>query len=134
MGQPQQRNDRNRSSLKIEFMSPPSIKVKGARQLPTPAPMHNQNVNKGRSRIGAKKFRNVTALLGNEPAPKPAQSGYNSPASSTTSSVPEKDSTKLSKSQRAKLRKRKKEAQKYFNCSPFFVVYGSFGACVFVCF
>merc|ERR1712154_521605 len=103
-------------SLEIEFMSPPQIKVKGARELPTPE--HNQNVNRGRPRIGSKKkFKDVTASLVMEPAP--AQSGYNSPVSSTTSSVTAKDKAKLSKSQRAKLRKRlakerKKEAQKYF--------------------
>merc|ERR1712130_698459 len=75
----QQQQQRNRSSLEIEFMSPPPIKVKGARELPTS--VHNQNVNRGRPRIGSKKkFKDVTASLVMEP--QPAQTGYNSPVSS----------------------------------------------------
>merc|ERR1711902_115966 len=123
MPQQQQRNSRFDMPSDIEFMRPPQIKVKGARKLPThrrmDRPVHNQNVNRARVRNGSrKKFHNVTASL----AMGPVQSGYNSPVSSTTSSSqqhqhvqPGKNKAKLSKSQRARMRKRlakerKKEA------------------------
>merc|ERR1712056_33841 len=102
----------------IECMRPPQIKVKGARKLSTrkkmDRPVHKLNVNTTRNR--SRKFHNVTASL----AMGPVQSGYNSPVSSTTTSSTGKQHVKLSKSQRARMRKRlakerKKEAQQYYS-------------------
>merc|ERR1719297_731218 len=102
--QQQQLNSRFNMPSDIEFMKPPQIKVKGARKLSVRNKMdrqvHKQNVN--RARNGSRKFTNVTASL----AMGPVQSGYNSPVSSTTTSSTGKSQMKLSKSQRARMRKR----------------------------
>merc|ERR1712156_866865 len=104
MSQQQQTNSRFNMPPDIEFMKPPQIKVKGARKLSTrkkmDRPVHKQNVN--RARNGSRKFHNVTASLGMGTV----QSGYNSPVSSTTTSSTGKNQVKLSKSQRARMRKR----------------------------
>merc|ERR1712157_96464 len=106
--------------------------VKGARKPAKPSPparketvrpVHHQknerNPEQQPRKQPTEQNKNAEAMM------KPAQTGYGSPVSSSASSPqqqqdqPGKDKAKLSKSQRAKMRKRlakqrKKEAQKYF--------------------
>merc|ERR1712190_6626 len=124
--------DRRQPESRIHFMKPPVMKVKGARKCAKPSPpasketvrpVHHQKNGKNHSAQKQPKQpeqnKNAEAMM------KPAQTGYGSPLSSAASSPqqkqdqPGKDKAKLSKSQRAKMRKRlakqrKKEAQKYF--------------------
>merc|ERR1719336_3271629 len=111
-------------------MKPPAMKVKGERKTAAPAsktmvrPVHHQK--NGKNHSAQKPPKQPTEQNKNaEAMTKPAQTGYGSPVSSSASSPqkqqdqPGKDKAKLSKSQRAKMRKRlakqrKKEAQKYF--------------------
>merc|ERR1719461_671943 len=124
--------DRRQPESRIHFMKPPVMKVKGARKPAKPSPpasketvrpVHHQN--NGKNHSAQKPPKQPEQNKNAEVMMKPAQTGYGSPVSSSASSPqqkqdqPGKDKAKLSKSQRAKMRKRlakqrKKEAQKYF--------------------
>merc|ERR1712048_1307904 len=119
--------DRRQPESRIHFMKPPAMKVKGARKCAKPSPpASKETVRPVDHRNSAQKQPKQPEQNKNaEAMTKPAQTGYGSPVSSSASSPqqqqdqPGKDKAKLSKSQRAKMRKRlakqrKKEAQKYF--------------------
>merc|ERR1719410_1103272 len=128
--------DRRQPESRIHFMKPPVMKVKDARKTAKPSPPASKNMIRPVHHQASGK--NHSAQMSEQQQPKqqeqnknaeavmkPAQTGYGSPVSSSASSPqqqqdqPGKDKAKLSKSQRAKMRKRlakqrKKEAQKYF--------------------
>jgi len=139
-GMQQQHQQQMRSNLRIYAMRPPAMSVKGAPQstkpLPPPAkktmsrpnrPVQHKNVNKARNGSNhstkkpqqprREKAKSTTKSM--RPAKSPKKQNETAPVSSLPSRNAGKDEAKLSKAQRARLRKRmakerKKEAQKFY--------------------
>merc|ERR1712130_72966 len=144
-GMQSQHHQHLRSNLRIYALRPPAMSVKGARQsvqqmhskpLPTPArkrtsrpnrPVQHKIVNKARNGSNhstkkpqqprREKAKSTTKSM--RPAKSPKKQNETAPVSSLPSRNAEKDEAKLSKAQRARLRKRmakerQKEAQKFY--------------------